>query len=148
MILWNNNWFIFEVFNQSAPVLLGCMKYRQVRPNWSKLFHISAGDRVSGGQPCVRVLENSPSSRLHGVLLLQRDQSGPDPDKGQTRGDPGRTLHIQVVCTPKWMQAKETHPALQKRRYVIVSPLVSFQTWLKSIQIHSGCLVLTVKIAK
>lgn len=67
-----------------------------VSDNFCCAYHISTGNRVGRRQPRVPVMEKSPPSRLHGVLLFQRDQRGHDPWGDQAGAHSGRTVYIQV----------------------------------------------------
>ena len=93
-------------------------------------FFSSTGDCFSGGKPCVRVMEETPSSCLHGVFLLQSDQRWWSPRRGQTRAPTGWTLHIQVRCCCKQPQSAG-HVAFSRSH-----ALVLFSIWMLKRHLH------------
>lgn len=80
--------------SSNLPNVVGLIFF--VSDHFCSVYHVSTGNRVGRRQPCVPVMEKSPPSRLHGVLLFQRDQRGHDPSGNQAGAHSGRAVYIQV----------------------------------------------------
>lgn len=86
LLILNKNYPSFTVMCMNAMMYLENLYGIEV--------FVSTGDYFNRGQPCVWDMEEPPSSCLHGVFLLQRDQCGRIPERGQANGHSDWTLHI------------------------------------------------------
>lgn len=105
----------------TAHVCFDSFSYPQKCPFLS--FASSIGDNADGEEPSVRGMEEPSSPCLHGVLLLQCDQSRGVLGGREGSSEADRTLHLQVRC---WLAVNVCYYALRwkcfgRRRHSTVS---------------------------